>query len=155
MGIDTTTRLAVACLLAGALACAKNSESAKVDEGTAAAQDTTSTTANPPPGYAGMERDTAMKQDSTNAQIDTFLNTQGTGVPTDTQGYGGLEHPDTSGQQRGAAGADTSGMQQPGATGADTSSMQQPGAAGADSSYQPSGATGADTSSMQSDSTVR
>jgi hypothetical protein len=142
MGIDTTTRLAVACLLAGALACAKNSESAKVDEGTAAAQDTTSTTANPPPGYAGMERDTAMKQDSTNAQIDTFLNTQGTGVPTDTQGYGGLEHPDTSGQQRGAAGADTS-------------SMQQPGAAGADSSYQPSGATGADTSSMQSDSTVR
>jgi hypothetical protein len=142
MGIDTTTRLAVACFLAGALACAKNSESAKVDEGTAAAQDTTSTTANPPPGYAGMERDTAMKQDSTNAQIDTFLNTQGTGVPTDTQGYGGLEHPDTSGQQRGAAGADTS-------------SMQQPGAAGADSSYQPSGATGADTSSMQSDSTVR
>ncbi len=143
MGIDTTTRLAVACFLAGALACAKNSESAKVDEGTAAAQDTTSTTANPPPGYAGMERDTAMKQDSTNAQIDTFLNTQGTGVPTDTQGYGGLEHPDTS------------GMQQPGATGADTSGMQQPGAAGADSSYQPSGATGADTSSMQSDSTAR
>jgi len=143
MGIDTTTRLAVACLLAGALACAKNSESAKVDEGTAAAQDTTSTTANPPPGYAGMERDTAMKQDSTNAQIDTFLNTQGTGVPTDTQGYGGLEHPDTSGQQ------------QRGATGADTSGMQQPGAAGADSSYQPSGATGADTNSMQSDSTTR
>jgi hypothetical protein len=143
MGIDTTTRLAVACLLAGALACAKNSESAKVDEGTAAAQDTTSTTANPPPGYAGMERDTAMKQDSTNAQIDTFLNTQGTGVPTDTQGYGGLEHPDTSGQQ------------QHGATGADTSGMQQPGAAGADSSYQPSGATGADTNSMQSDSTTR
>jgi hypothetical protein len=142
MGIDTTTRLAVACFLAGALACAKNSESAKVDEGTAAAQDTTSTTANPPPGYAGMERDTAMKQDSTNAQIDTFLNTQGTGVPTDTQGYGGLEHPDTSGQQGGA-------------TGADTSSMQQPGAAGADSSYQPSGATGVDTSSMQSDSTAR
>jgi hypothetical protein len=142
MGIDTTTRLAFACLLAGALACAKNSESAKVDEGTAAAQDTTSTTANPPPGYAGMERDTAMKQDSTNAQIDTFLNTQGTGVPTDTQGYGGLEHPDTSSQQRGA-------------TGADTNSMGQPGAAGADSSYQPSGATGADTSSMQSDSTAR
>ena len=129
MGIDTRTRLAVACFLAGALACAKNSESAKVDEGTAAAQDTT-TTAAPPPGYAGMERDTAMKQDSTNAQIDTFLNTQGTGVPTDTQGYGGLEHPDTSG-------------------------MQQPGAAGADSSYQPSGATGADTSSMQSDTTAR
>jgi hypothetical protein len=90
-----------------------------------------------------MERDTAMKQDSTNAQIDTFLNTQGTGVPTDTQGYGGLEHPDTTGQQQG------------GATGADTSGMQQPGAAGADSSYQPSGATGGDTSSMQSDSTAR
>jgi hypothetical protein len=54
MRIGTSTRLAVVCLMAGALACAKNT--AKVDEGTAAAQDTTTTQA-PPPGYSGMERD--------------------------------------------------------------------------------------------------
>jgi hypothetical protein len=53
-----------------------------------------------------------MKHDGTSAQVDTFLNEQGTGVPTDTQGYGGLEHPDTSGQQ-----------QQPGTTGLDSSGM--------------------------------
>ena len=43
MGVEATKRLAVACLLAGALACAKNTE--KVDEATDAAQDTTSTQA--------------------------------------------------------------------------------------------------------------
>jgi hypothetical protein len=141
MRIEMTTRLVAACLMAGALACAKNTE--KVDETTGAAQDTTSTQA-APPGYSGMERDTSMHYDSTNAQLDTFLNEQGTGVPSDTQGYGGLEHPDTSGQNQpsGATGADTSQMQ-PSGTGADTSQMQQPGAAGIDSS------------SYQSDSTAR
>ncbi len=109
MSIGTSTRLAVVCLMAGALACAKNTE--KVDEGTAAAQDTTTTQA-PPPGYSGMERDTTMKHDSTSAQVDTFLNEQGTGAPADTQGYGGLEHPDTSGQQQQpGTGIDSSGMQ--------------------------------------------
>jgi hypothetical protein len=110
MGIETTKRLAVACLLVGALACAKNTE--KVDETTGAAQDTSSVQA-PPPGYSGMERDTANMSDSTATPVDTFLNEQGTGVPTDTQGYSGIEHPDT-----------TSGQQQPGATGADSSGLQ-------------------------------
>jgi hypothetical protein len=110
MGIEATKRLAAACLLAGALACAKNTE--KVDEATGAAQDTSSTQT-PPPGYSGMERDTAYKQDSTSAQLDTFLNEQGTGVPTDTQGYSGIEHPDTA-----------SGQQQPGATGPDSSGLE-------------------------------
>jgi hypothetical protein len=110
MGIDATKRLAVVCLLAGALACAKNTE--KVDEATGAAQDTTSTQA-PPPGYSGMERDTAYKHDSTSAPLDTFMNEQGTGVPADTQGYSGIERPDT-----------TSGQQQPGTTGADSSGLQ-------------------------------
>jgi hypothetical protein len=140
MGIETTKRLAVACLLAGALACAKNTE--KVDEAKGGAQDTSATQA-PPPGYSGMERDTAMHDSAT--AVDTFLNEQGTGVPTDTQGYSGMERQDTTGgqQQPGATGADTSQMQQPGATGTDTSQMQQPGA------------TGYDTSSSQSDSTSR
>ena len=86
MGIEldaTCGRLPVG----GRLACAKNTE--KVDEATDAAQDTTSTQA-PPPGYSGMERDTANKHDSTSAPLDTFLNEQGTGVPADTQGYSGL-----------------------------------------------------------------
>ena len=42
-----------------------------------------------------MERDTAYKHDSTSAPLDTFLNEQGTGVPADTQGYSGIERPDT------------------------------------------------------------
>jgi hypothetical protein len=51
-----------------------------------------------------------MEQDTTGVEhqptaTDTFLNEQGTGVPTDTAGYGGLEQPDTSGM----TGADTSG----------------------------------------------
>jgi hypothetical protein len=52
-----------------------------------------------------------MEQDTTGVEhkptaIDTFLNEQGTGQPTDTAGYSGIEHPDTSA----AAAGDTSGM---------------------------------------------
>jgi len=64
----------------------------------------------PPPGYSGMERDTTGAEHQPTA-VDTFLNEQGTGVPTDTAGYSGIEHQDTST----AAAGDTSGM-----TGADT-----------------------------------
>lgn len=114
MRVPNSARVAVACLMAGALACASNS--AKVeDETAAAAQDTTTNEA--PPGYSGMERDTTMKPDSAPTAVDTFLETQGTGVPTDTQGYSGMERQDTSaaGQQ---PGYDTTGTAQPGATGA-------------------------------------
>jgi hypothetical protein len=62
--------------------------------------------------------------------VDTFLNEQGTGVPTDTMGYSGIEHPDTS-----AVAGDTSGM-----TGADTSGM-----AGMDTT----GASSMDTTGQQ------
>ena len=116
MRIPNPARVAVACLMAGALACAGNS--AKVDDETAAAQqDTTNTaaaqqdtTANQaPPGYSGMERDTTMAPDSAPTAVDTFLNEQGTGVPTDTQGYSGMERQDTSAasQQQGQTGYDT------------------------------------------------
>ena len=61
---------------------------------------------------SGMEQDTTGAEHQPTA-VDTFLNEQGTGVPTDTAGYGGLERQDTSA----AAVGDTSGM-----TGADTAS---------------------------------
>jgi hypothetical protein len=144
MRVTNPARLAVACLMAGALACASNT--ARVDDETAAAQqDTTNTaaaqqdTANvqAPPGYSGMEQDTTMSPDSAPTAVDTFLNEQGTGVPTDTQGYGGFEQPDTSGGAnptgydttsagQTGTGYDTTGTGQTG-TGFDTTSTTQPG----------------------------
>jgi hypothetical protein len=110
--------LATAVALFGTLACAGGM--AREDE-TAAAQDTSQT--QNPPGYRGMERDTTqVPTDSQPTPADTFLQEQGTGVPEDTAGYGGLEHPDTSG----AAAQDTSGAgwsDTTGATGVDTSGM--------------------------------
>jgi hypothetical protein len=110
--------LATAAVLFGTLACAGGM--AREDE-TAAAQDTSQT--QNPPGYRGMERDTTqVPTDSQPTPADTFLQEQGTGVPEDTAGYGGLEHPDTSG----AAAQDTSGAgwsDTTGATGVDTSGM--------------------------------
>ena len=165
MRVTNPARLAVACLMAGALACASNS--ARVDDETAAAQqDTTNTaaaqqdTANAqtPPGYSGMERDTAMTPDSAPTAIDTFLNEQGTGVPTDTQGYGGLERPDTSAAgQQGQTGYDTTGAAgqtgydttgAAGQTGFDTTSTQptSPSGAGYDTTSGMGGQT--DTSGM-------
>jgi hypothetical protein len=142
MRVTNPARLAVACLMAGALACASNT--ARVDDETAAAQqdttntaaaqqDTSNANAQTPPGYSGMERDTAMAPDSAPTAIDTFLNEQGTGVPTDTQGYGGLEHPDTSAAGQtgydttgtGQAGYDTTGAA--GQTGYDTTGTGQTG----------------------------
>jgi len=94
MQVQNTARFATACLLAGALACASNTSRVD-DETAAAAQDTTTTEV--PPGYSGMERDTTMLPDTAATAVDTFLQEQGTGVPADTQGYGGLEQPDTAG----------------------------------------------------------
>ena len=142
MRITNPARVAVACLVAGALACAGNS--AKVEDETAAAQqDTTDTAAArqdstnpPPPGYSGMERDTTMAPDSAPTAVDTFLNEQGTGVPTDTQGYSGIEHPDTT------------GTAQPGY---DTTSTAQPGydTTGAAGQTDTSGMSGMDSTGMQ------
>jgi hypothetical protein len=129
MRLTTSARFATACLMAGTLACASNS--ARVDDETAAAaQDTTSST-EAPPGYSGMEKDTTMAPDSAPSAVDTFLDQQGTGVPADTQGYGGFEQPDTTGGQDPAAqpaptGYDTT-TAQPGQTGYDTTGYgQQP-----------------------------
>jgi hypothetical protein len=110
--------LATAAVLFSTLACAGGMSR---EEDTAAAQDTSE--AQNPPGYRGMERDTTqVPTDSQPTPADTFLQEQGTGVPEDTAGYSGLEHPDTSG----AAAQDTSGAgwsDTTGATGVDTSGM--------------------------------
>lgn len=147
MRLTTSTRLTTACLLAGALACASNT--ARVDDETAAARDTTTTET--PPGYSGMERDTTMSPDTAATAVDTFLEEQGTGVPADTQGYGGLEQVDTTGA---AVQTDTSGYgEQPsGQTGYDTTGYgQQPGqtgeTGGIDTTGQAGTGYGADTTS--------
>ena len=145
MRLTNSARFAAACLMAGALACASNS--ARVDDETAAAQQDTTRTTETPPGYSGMERDTAMAPDSAPTAVDTFLEQQGTGVPTDTQGYGGFERPDTAGGQN-PTGYDTTSTTQPGQTGYDTTSTTQPGQTGYDTTGygQQSGQT--DTSGM-------
>jgi hypothetical protein len=125
------TLAAVAWLL-GSLACAGGSANEDETAAAPAPQQDTAQVAEPPPGYSGMEQDTTGAEQRPTA-VDTFLNEQGTGVPADTAGYGGLEHPDTTG----AAGTgDTTGM-----TGADTSSPST----GVDTS----GMSGMDTTGQQ------
>ena len=114
----STAGLATMAMLLGSMACAGGMAR---EEETAAARDTSET--QNPPGYRGMEQDTTqVPPDSQPTASDTFLQQQGTGVPEDTAGYSGLEHPDTSG----AAVQDTSGAgwsDTTGATGVDTSGM--------------------------------
>lgn len=119
--IRSTAGLAAVAMVLGTFACAGNSAGRDDDTAAAAAQD--SSEVQTPPGYSGMERDTTqVPTDRQPTAVDTFLNEQGTGVPTDTMGYGGLEHPDTSAAARqdtgGAGWSDTTGS-----TGADTSGM--------------------------------
>jgi hypothetical protein len=145
----STAGLAAAALLIGTLACAGTGLPREEDTGaapdtTGAAPDTTG--AENPPGYRGMEQDTTqVPQDSLKQPVDTFLEQQGTGVPADTAGYSGMEHPDTTGaaaQDTSGAGmtdtTGTTGVDTTGTTGVDTS-----GTAGMDTS-----ATGMDTSGM-------
>jgi len=108
-----TATLAAVAWLFGSLACAGGS--ANEDDTAAAPQQDTAQVAEPPPGYSGMEQDTTGAEHQPTA-VDTFLNEQGTGVPTDTAGYSGIEHQDTTGA---AAAGDTTGM-----TGADTTGQQ-------------------------------
>ena len=114
----STAGLVAAGLLVGTLACAGTG--LPKDEVGAAPADTSEQN---PPGYRGMEQDTTqVPTDSQPTPSDTFLQEQGTGVPADTAGYSGLEHPDTSG----AASPDTSGAgwdDTTGAPGVDTSGM--------------------------------
>jgi hypothetical protein len=102
--MKSTAALAAMAWLLGSLACAGGS--ANEDDTAAAPQPDTAQVTEPPPGYSGMEQDTTGAEPQPTG-VDTFLNEQGTGVPTDTAGYGGLEQPDTSGM----TGTDTTGQQ--------------------------------------------
>jgi hypothetical protein len=136
----STAGLTAAALLIGTLGCAGTGLPREEDTGAAPA-DTTET--QNPPGYRGMERDTTqVPEDSLKQPVDTFLEEQGTGTPTDTAGYGGLERPDTTG----AAAPDTGMTDTTSTTGVDTSGtagMDTSGTAGMDTS-----GTGMDTSGM-------
>jgi hypothetical protein len=110
MNRKITVALAVFALANALPGCASNT--ARVDDETAAARDTTPS---PPPGYSGMERDTTQPQPA-QTPTDTFLERQGTGAPQDTMGYSGMERVDTTGGQSGRN--DTTGM-----TGVDTSGV--------------------------------
>ena len=139
MTARTSLNLAAATLLFGTLACAGTM--ARPEDQGAAAQDTSQT--ENPPGYRGMEQDTTqVPTDSQPTPADTFLQEQGTGVPEDTAGYSGLEHPDTTG----AAAQDTSGTgwsDTTSTTGVDTSGMS-----GMSDSTDHAGHTGMDTTGM-------
>ena len=110
MNRKITASLATLALAIAVPGCASNT--ARVDDETAAARDTTPS---PPPGYSGMERDTTQPQPA-QTPTDTFLQRQGTGAPQDTMGYSGIERVDTTGgvggriDTTGVTGVDTSGM---------------------------------------------
>jgi hypothetical protein len=156
MRVLSSTRFAAIALMVGALACARNTEDADTDE-TAAARDTTVSDTlggdvQNPPGYRGMERDTAIVPPSEEPS-DTFLENQGIGQPQDTAGYTGLEQVDTTGQADTTTfGADTTGAAGYGqdTTGAAGYGQDTTGLTGQDTSGMPgqdtSGQIGADTS---------
>jgi len=114
MRVHSSTRFAAMAALVGALACAGNTaREADTDEAAAARDTTTSDTlgAQNPPGYRGMERDTAIAPPSEGQPSDTFLQNQGTGAGQDTSGYSGAERVDTSGQVNQPGQADTTSFQ--------------------------------------------
>lgn len=148
MRVHFPARYAAIGILVGALACAGNSARTDEDE-TATAQDTSEV--QNPPGYRGMERDTAMVP--AQEGVDTFLEQQGTGTGSDTAGYSGMERQDTSGYGQ-TGQTDTSSMGQMDTSGMgqmDTSSMGQPGqmdTTGLTGDTTGHGTTGLDTSGM-------
>src|SRR5687768_4267895 len=94
----SSTGCVVVALLTGVLGCARNPEAeeagtARVDT-TATTDTVTDTTAQNPPGYRGMERDTTMVPPDRQQPVDTFLEKQGTDPQADTAGYSGMERPD-------------------------------------------------------------
>ncbi|HEX7335891.1 MAG TPA: hypothetical protein VF252_01685 [Gemmatimonadales bacterium] len=124
----------------------------------AAARDTTrdsvSAEAQNPPGYRGMERDTAIAPQAQQQPGDTFLQNQGQGQPQDTAGYSGMERTDTSGQAGQGGQVDTTGAaagagDTSGAWGADTTGATQNGGMGDTTSYNPSQQPAQDTTSAR------
>ncbi len=113
MRVHSSTRFAAMAVLVGALACAGNTaRDTDTDEAAAARDTTTSDTlggqAQNPPGYRGMERDSATAPQYPETS-DTFLQNQGPGQGRDTAGYSGLERVDTTGQANPSGQTDTTG----------------------------------------------
>jgi hypothetical protein len=101
MRVHSSTRFAAMAALVGALACAGNTARDTDTDEAAAARDTTFSDTlggQNPPGYRGMERDTAIAPPTEQQPSDTFLQNQGVGAPQDTSGYSGAERIDTTGQ---------------------------------------------------------
>jgi hypothetical protein len=141
-GLAAVAWLSLAC--AGGMAREDDTAAAAQQDTTDVAQDTTQVQ-EPPPGYSGMEQDTTGTEHQPTA-VDTFLNEQGTGVPTDTMGYGGFEQPDTSG----AAAGDTGTTDTTSTTGIDTSGMSTDTAGTTGWDTDTTGAMGADTAGTSS-----
>ena len=147
----STMGLAATAWLFGSLACAGGM--AREDD-TAAAQRDTTEAQEPPPGYSGMEQDTTGQEHQPTA-VDTFLNEQGTGVPTDTMGYGGFEQPDTTAGATGDTGmTDTTGMTGPDTSGtsggwADTTSSTGTDTSGTSGWSDTTGTSSMDTTGQQ------
>jgi hypothetical protein len=146
MRVNPFTRFAAIAVLTGALACASNT--ARTDDETAAARDTTSDTlggqAQNPPGYRGMERDTTISPTGQQPS-DTFLQRQGVGAPQDTSGYSGAERVDTTGQ----ANPQSNQQGQP-----DTTSFRTDTTGGAGAALDTTSMTGTDTSWSRSADTT-
>ncbi len=95
MRAHTSVRFPALTLLTVGLAC--SSTTARVDNTrTATAQDTASI--QNPPGYRGMERDTATVPPKPETPVDTLLQRQGTGATHDTTNYTRIERDTTLGQ---------------------------------------------------------
>ena len=111
MRAHISVRLAALAVLPVCLAC--SSTTARIDDGRTATARDTSTIQNPP-GYQGMERDTATVPANPQTPVDTLLQRQGTGATHDTSDYTRIER-DTAGDSTaaGAAPRDTMGYDRP------------------------------------------
>ena len=88
MRAHISLRSAALALLPVGLAC--SSTTARLDDGTTTTARDTSTVQNPP-GYQGMQRDTATVPATPQTPVDTLLQRQGTGATHDTSDYTRIE----------------------------------------------------------------
>ena len=88
MRAHISLRSAALALLPVGLAC--SSTTARLDDGRTTTARDTSTVQNPP-GYQGMQRDTATVPATPQTPVDTLLQRQGTGATHDTSDYTRIE----------------------------------------------------------------
>jgi hypothetical protein len=93
MRAHLSVRIAALAFLPVSLAC--SSTTARLDDGTTTTARDTSAIQNPP-GYQGMQRDTATVPPTPQTPVDTLLQRQGTGATHDTSDYTRIERDTTS-----------------------------------------------------------